>query len=287
MTEETKIENVEALETKAEQAEIQNAVEDSSNVEATKMEETKKETDKITDSIVVKKQSDETKLIILENGVPKPTTINELYRVSRALYSPEICPPWIKSEKQFFSVILFGAFKRLDPLTTLGCVASVKGRLSLYGDGPLSIAQASGSLESIEEWFFTKDGKKIELDPVSGGNPVHIELVYGAFCKVSRSGIKTPSIGTYTIGLAQKAKLYPAPKDDMPWNLHPHIMLKYRARAMALKPIMADVLAGMPIQEYDDREERLVNKEEQRLCKNVNDILDAKPIGNRKEPKDG
>ena len=283
---EEKIENVEALEVKTEQQEIKNE-QPIQTEEIKNVDEKLKEVNQLADKVLVKKESDDSKVIILENGVPQAKTINELYRISRALYSPEICPPWIRSEKQFFSVILFGAFKRLDPLTTLGCVASVKGRLSLFGDGPLSVAQASGLLESIDEWYFTKDGKKIELDPVSGGNPMHIELIYGAFCKIIRKGIKNPYIGVYTLGLADKALLRQHPKGEMPWNLHPHIMLKFRARAMALKPAFADILAGMQIREYDDREERLLNKEDNRNCNTINDLLDKKTLGSRQEPIDG
>ena len=102
----------------------------------------------------------------------------------------------------------------------------VNGRATLYGDGMLAVAQASGLLVDISE---TLEGTPANLDKMA------------ATCVVKRQGRPTPSRCTFTWADAKQAGL----TGSDTYKKFPGRMLKARARAFALRDAFPDVLCGV------------------------------------------
>ena len=105
-------------------------------------------------------------------------------------------------------------------------IAVINGKPSMYGDGLLAVAMASGQMADFKETFV-------------GGNT---EDDLAAICTVKRKGLESPIIGQFSVADAKRAGLW---GKMGPWKQYPKRMLKMRARAFALRDAFPDVLSGM------------------------------------------
>lgn len=105
-------------------------------------------------------------------------------------------------------------------------IAVINGKPSMYGDGLLAVAMASGQMADFKETFV-------------GGNT---EDDLTAICTVKRKGLESPIIGQFSVADAKRAGLW---GKMGPWKQYPKRMLKMRARAFALRDAFPDVLSGM------------------------------------------
>lgn len=154
---------------------------------------------------------------------------------------------------------LFGALMYVRDLglpdTAIRQVANIKGTPSIYGDLPLAVAWRSGKLESVREEWFDKDYNKICFE-----NKNLTAKTFGAVCFIKRKGATEARSYSFTLDNATKAGLYPAKKADgspnpnSPWEKYTEIMLRYKARSIALKSELPDALNGISIAEYDHDE---------------------------------
>ncbi|MCK5749022.1 MAG: hypothetical protein KAH44_22605, partial [Oricola sp.] len=114
----------------------------------------------------------------------------------------------------------------------------VNGIPTLYGDGAIALARASGLLEYCKEWIAGEEGAEV------------------AYCEVKRRGEAEPVVRTFSKQDALTAGLL---GKQGPWKQYPRRMMQMRARAFAIRDVFADVLLGLRIfeevQDYEmDRE---------------------------------
>lgn len=125
-----------------------------------------------------------------------------------------------------FAAIYKGASLGLDAFTSLQRIAVVNGRATIWGDTALALVRKSGLMTRFEEEIIDNNGKLT------------------ARCVVQRQNEKE-HISTFSQEEATNAGLWGANV----WKKYPQRMLKYRARAYALRDIFADVLDGLYLKE--------------------------------------
>ena len=164
-------------------------------------------------------------IAIADNGL-KLTTMDELWRFSRAVVVSGLAPKGMDKVESAFIAIEMGMELGLPPMTSIQNIASVNGRPAIWGDAQLALVRKSGLLKSMvveEVGTYPKDD-------------------YGWKITVERVGDKATYSETYTVADAKIAGLW---GKSGPWTTNPKRMLKYRARSFVLRDVFPDVLKGM------------------------------------------
>lgn len=176
-------------------------------------------------ALAVPQQQSKTVVKMGSRGVSL-TSIEDMFRFATAVSKSGIAPRGLGKPEQILVAIEYGAELGLRPMQSLATVMVVNGRATLYGDGMLAVAQASGLLLDISE---TVEGTPANLDKMS------------ATCVVKRQGRPTPSRCTFSWADAKQAGL----TGSDTYKKFPGRMLKARARAFALRDAFPDVLCGV------------------------------------------
>lgn len=179
-----------------------------------------------------------------DKGYIVPTTIEEAYRMAKAIVHGRLAPTSYDDDPQKVMLGLMAAMEAgLAPMYGLRNIAIINGRPSIWGDAAMALIQNGGNLANqTTEW----DGPE-DFDP----NSTQIAKwpdSYGVTVKLWRKGQADPYIGTFTVGDAKRAKLWMNPR-KVPWIEHPRRMLMIRARAFPQRDGFADALAGLSIRE--------------------------------------
>lgn len=162
------------------------------------------------------------------------SNIDDMWRFAGAVAKSKIAPRGLDTQEKILIALEYGAEMGLRPMQSMAVVMVVNGRPSLYGDGMLAVAQASGHLRDIVE---TLEGDT--------ANPESLR----AICTVHRTGRPTPSRCVFTWKDAKQAGL----TGSDTYKKFPGRMLKARARAFALRDAFPDVLCGvMSTDEVED-----------------------------------
>jgi hypothetical protein len=189
----------------------------------------------------INKPQSRPELLIGERGI-LPRNIEELFRFSSMLVKSGLLPDRFKSPESVAAAIQLCMELGLPVMSSLRFIAVIRGQLALFGELPLAIVMGSGKLESIKEFPFNKEGKEISIN----NNNLNDEA-FGAYCEVRRKGIIGCASGSFTLDDKFRANL----ASDT-WQKYPKIMMKFKARSIALKGLFDDILLGCSIAEYDD-----------------------------------
>ena len=160
--------------------------------------------------------------------------IDQLYRFATAVAQSGLAPKSIPTAEGIFVAVQMGMELGLPPMAALQNIAVINGRPSVWGDAQLGIVRASGMLEKFEE-FYEFNGQKLAR------NPVTIQDGHVAVCRVKRQGCEPSEVG-FSVQDAKQAGLW---GKDGPWKQYPARMLRYRARAFALRDQFGDLLRGL------------------------------------------
>ena len=200
-----------------------------------------------------------------------PRTLDELARVAAAIIKAGMAPDSYiveppkqptkdqideaadKTKARIMIGIMKGAEVGIPPISALSTIAIINNRPCIWGDGAVALIQ---SRNIVDEWEERYEGEEEVSDPVSDE---YGELDYApttrdfsddftAVCTIWRKGQKKPYIGRFSVRDARRAKLWNNPK-KLPWVEHPKRMLKWRARAFAMRDGFADCLMGLSIRE--------------------------------------
>jgi hypothetical protein len=164
-----------------------------------------------------------------------PRTIEEVARVANAVIVAGLAPESYKqggaqeTASRIMIGIMSGAELGLAPMQSLKAIAIINGKAALYGDGAVSLVQASGKVEKWEENW-------------TGEEPTP---EWTATCRIWRKGQSEPYVGKFTWAEAVRARLV----TKGPWRDYPNIMLMWRARTKAMRLGFADFLSGLGIVE--------------------------------------
>lgn len=169
-----------------------------------------------------------------------PTSVEELWRVSKILASSNMVPRGLNKVEDIFIAAQMGLELGLYPIQAIQNIAVINGRPALWGDAVIGLVLRSGLLEYIKEEF-------------KGTYP---EDNFKAICSVRRKGFQEILAKEFSIEDAKKAGLWPGKNDSRnlsPWAKYPKRMLQMRARSWALRDSFADVLKGFyPVEEAID-----------------------------------
>lgn len=188
-----------------------------------------------------------------DKGLMDAKDHSELMRMCQGLSASDFVPDSLKDTAKLFGAITFVRNLGL-PDTAIRQCAVIKGVPSIYGDLPLALVQRSSHFESIRE-FFIDD----EYNEICRLNKNLHKAVYAAICIVERRDCEAQEF-FYTLEdaiLAGQIKLEFKSNEEKakysytPWAKHPKIMMRYKARTLALKSQFADCLSGVAISEYD------------------------------------
>lgn len=180
-------------------------------------------------------------IMISENGEIETKTFEDLYRVSTQLLKSGMLPKAYDTVEKVMTGITMVRELKLAPLNGLKQLAIINGSPSLWGELPLALVRNSGLLESIDEFLIDKDYKKICFE-----NRNLDAEIYAAVCVIKRKGCEQKSFA-YT---KMDADLNPNSR-GMVWKNYRSIMMKRRARSIAIKDEFGDVIGGITIAEYD------------------------------------
>lgn len=192
-------------------------------------------------------------------------TFDELHRFANYVIKSSFAPKGMTKVEDAMAAIQLGAEVGLAPMSALQRIAVINGRPSVWGDALLGICQRSGRFDhsAFRESF--------------EGAPY--EDSYTAVCFVKRIGSSEGVESRYSVADAKKAGLW---SKQGTWQTNPKRMLKYRARAFALRDAFADVVTGL----YD-RDEMLDADIIEPRTVSSRDVTDAEIAdGLRKKPEE-
>lgn len=157
-----------------------------------------------------------------------PQDLDSVWRLANAVVKAGLAPKSLETPEKVMIAIMHGLEVGFTPMAAIQSIAVINGRTTIYGDGAIGLAQGSGKMESIKEWFEgDADNRK-------------------AICHIRRKGDPELKIGEFSIADAKRAKLW---GKQGPWTEYPNRMLQMRARAFPLRDGFADVLRGLGIAE--------------------------------------
>jgi hypothetical protein len=162
-------------------------------------------------------------------------TLDDVWRFATCLAKSGLAPKGIESPEAITIAVQMGMEVGLPPMAALQNIAIVNGRPSLFGDAMLAVVRATGDLEEFTEWF-EQDGKRIDRTPSEYKDGTT------AVCHVKRRGYDAAPDVAFSVADAKRAGLW---GKQGPWSQYPFRMLKFRARAFALRDGFGDALRGM------------------------------------------
>lgn len=176
-----------------------------------------------------KEQKKQVEVLADDQGRLIGSNISEQFRLATAYFQSGLMPKGLSSPQKVLVALQLCRELGLPPMSSIGKIGVIGQTPFIFGDLPLALVLKSGKLESIQEEWINEIGKEI-----------------GAKCTVKRVGM--PAITReWTMADTERAKI--GNKDT--WKQYPRRMCQMRARGWALKDLFADVLSGVPIQEYD------------------------------------
>jgi len=159
------------------------------------------------------------------------TGFDDMWRLANAIVRGGFGPKGMDANGVLVA-IQFGAEVGLGPMQAVQNISVVNGHPALWGDAPLALCMRSPHF-SHNDFTETYEGEPFNDD----------------FCScvtVRRIGQHEPLLSRYSVADAKRAKLW---GKQGPWTTDPKRMLKYRARAFALRDRFPDVLKGLSIGE--------------------------------------
>lgn len=179
------------------------------------------------------------------------TTFEERFRAATIYAASGMMPKGYDKPEKVFAGIQYAielGFKD-QPLTAMKNIAIINGQPSLWGELPLALVERSGliqkkyidsdnkEMDGLDEYWTDKNGARLPED-------CKPEQVWAAICEVERVGRKRKKFA-YT--QADRTTLGVAAI----WKSFEKVMMKRKARAIALKDVFPDILLGIGIAEYD------------------------------------
>jgi hypothetical protein len=181
----------------------------------------------------------------------------QLLRYCKALVEGQGVPERFNNPTKLFAALMYVRDLRL-PDTAIRQVANVHGTMCIFGDLPLALAERTEELNHFEELWFDDNYNIICFE----NKNLHVP-VWGAVCLIRRKGHGDKVLSfSFTMKDAEDKGLYPpmkwgkekgskVPNPDAPWAKWTSLMLRYKARSIALKSVFADAISGASIAEYD------------------------------------
>lgn len=153
-----------------------------------------------------------------------------------------------KTPAQVVVAFQYAKAMRVNEILAVKMMYVVNGKPCLFGEGPLSLVQRTGLVNSMEEYFVDENIQRISVENKNLKAPV--------FASITRIGRRNDSLmqeDFFSLEDLERSGIdrgYQGKRKDV-WDKWERIMMRYKARSMALRSKFADLIAGIPIAEYD------------------------------------
>lgn len=181
-------------------------------------------------------------IVVSEQGFLQAKDLEGRFRIANAFFRAGMVPKSYKSAEAVMTGMEFALELGLRPLTGLRNIAVINGSPSIWGELPLALCQNTGKLKRISERLYDKEYNEVCFS----NKNLHVKP-WIAVVDLEREGYE-PVQRWFSTDDAKVARLL---DKDGPWHTYHGIMLKRRARSIALKDVFADALQGLSIAELD------------------------------------
>ena len=184
------------------------------------------------------------------------TTLDDMYRFAQYVCATEfVLPEFRQNPTKTMIAIQYGLEIGLSPIAALQAIKVINSKPSVDSESALALAEASGLMVDLEEWF---EGEGETLT---------------SFTKVQRLGRK-PHVSAFSWADAVTAGLT---KRNPTYFTYPKRMLRARSRGFALHDQFADVLKGLVTREEAEDMPPKANGGAQTRTESVKAKLGVKP----------
>lgn len=184
--------------------------------------------------------------VALTGGVGlEAKNLAQLSVIAEHFHEGGVTPPSLDTPQKLIVAMAYGQSLGLGLLQSCQSVYVVNGRPTLWGDAVpgLVMARAKNYADTTEYWEL--NGEILDRPPpIPHDRQFPAELV--AVCEVYKKGRDEPIVGTFSIGEAMRAGLYPL--KNTPWRSYPARMSMMRAR-VAYRNAFPDLFSGLLIAE--------------------------------------
>ncbi len=185
---------------------------------------------------------------INEQGLMTLGTLAEQMAFAKNLMQQGMVSNSFKTPQQVVLGIQYSKALGIDAIKGLKMMYVVNGRPCLYGEGPLLLCQSSGLMTDIEEFYLNE-----KMERICVGNKNLKDIVYAAVTRVERKGHGSVQEDYFTLDDLAAAGIDQGKNGRKEvWDKWERIMLRYKARALALRTKFADCIGGVPMAEYDE-----------------------------------
>lgn len=187
-----------------------------------------------------------------ETGLMTLQTLAEQKSYARQLMKEGMVSDSFKTPEQVVIGIQYALAIKIHPSLLLPKMYVVKGKPSLFGEAPLGLCHSKGVVADIVEFFIDENGEQISYANKNVRKPV-----FGAVTQFWRVGQERMQEDFFTLDDLKRAGIdYGKGKNGAyrkdTWEKFERIMMRYKARTIALRTKCPDVISGIPIAEYDD-----------------------------------
>ncbi len=167
---------------------------------------------------------------------------SELVRMIRTFMQGAALPKTLDTEAKVITAWQAAASLKVPPIIAIQNMAIIHGSLSIWGQLPKALAEATGQLKDFKLIYFDEEQKVISLENKNLHAPV-----WGAVVQMRRAK-RSMNEYSFTEPEAKKAGLF---GKSGPWQDYRKIMYARRAMGHATKFEFPDALMGLNIAEYD------------------------------------
>lgn len=189
--------------------------------------------------------------IDVQHGALVPKNSSELHRTLASIAAGQGFPERFDTpEKRIAAYNLAHSLMGSKWQLALNHMANIKGQLTIYGELPGALAEATGEVVEKKVFALDKDAKVICMENGNLSAPA-----WAGVCRIKRKGRELKEF-SYTMDEAIAAGQYPAKRRDgsiiqeSPWMRHTKVMLMRKAQALAIKFEFPDAILGSTIAEY-------------------------------------
>lgn len=218
-------------------------------------------------------------LSVAQDGSFELRSLQDQTAFAARLIAEKMVSDTFKTASQLVIGFQYAKSLKLDPILAVRLMYVVNGRPCLYGEGPLSLCQRSGLVEKIEEFYLNE-----KMDRISVENKNLKDAAFASVTRIWRKGDSLPQEDFFTLEDLARAGVNlgkDGKKKDV-WDKWERLMLRYKARTMALRSKFADVIAGIPIAEYDEHftpEAPVMKEVKSTVADEINTLIEKKPDG--------
>lgn len=188
------------------------------------------------------------KLETAESGQFALKTLDDQMSFASTLLKNQMISSSFKTPAQVVIAMQYLKEINMPMVAGLRLLYVVNSRPCLFSEGPLMLVQRSSLFESIEEFFFDENGDRISFEAKNLK-----AKVYGSLSRVKRKGDQFVQEDYFTLDDLATAKLDVGKNGTKEvWVKWQRIMMRYKARAIALRSKFADVIGGIPVAEYEE-----------------------------------